>query len=708
MDKEIVLKHIQKIAIGLEKSNDYLTRSDLAYELKNYGVEQDSLGLNDLIQEAYRKDTSIKGFNRILSNDKRTTVINANKSIDLAKKDGYKRLISLAKDDIKQGGRSIEVLTNLIGELSLAENFKPETKFLQWITGTSGVGKVKEEAQLIFDGYSQVVDYYDNAKGSVLDVISDFALLRGQIVERYHIFSSILIDIFGDSICSIDPELFAYEQIEYLDVKSMLKRIELEYSKLTTECSQLMIAITDSFKVSLKNALSINNDISDKRVGLILAGLEMIGHYVDAHDRTLSLQKELSNLKSCAKKDVSQIYADMCRLKVIYGTIKDLYIPKAEMFWKYSEEILEEDMKKIIGAVYSTSKLQDLMEKRVSRMKDIKNVSIEILDAQRNISYYENSIADNSGLLSQLEDEYLLAKKKKPSKPFILFNLLTLGQSRKKYNRKIYEWNAKCRPVIIQFETLKVDLHIDEEELKKQKELLIELKNKNQKIKIELKKNSTLIKQSILADNSIKKELLLNMDKIVSILRVAKDIASVGLDTKLMKTVQIKDLSALTTEIKKEDSFQNFLAANRHLLEVNNDFAAASVNIAAAKFGLDTNREISSSDQRLVAEKQTQILLKGVDLLQKMREIELLQKQELILSEQYENEVKKIQDDFASQFADIQTKKMILKQLMDNTSSTQDKSEQRRLLLLLSGVSIHELNTNKWDGFLNGEQIINI
>lgn len=71
LNKEAALQKILSTAGELEQKNDYLTRSDLAFELKDYGVEGDSLQLNDLIREAYERNRSMKSaFDRILSNDK--------------------------------------------------------------------------------------------------------------------------------------------------------------------------------------------------------------------------------------------------------------------------------------------------------------------------------------------------------------------------------------------------------------------------------------------------------------------------------------------------------------------------------------------------------------------------------------------------------------------------------------------------------------
>ena len=118
------MQKILSTAGELEQKNDYLTRSDLAFELKDYGVEGDSLQLNDLIREAYERNRSMKSaFDRILSNDKQRPVLEAGRSFELAARSGYESLIDLAKQDLTSGGRSIEALTSLINNLAMSSEY---------------------------------------------------------------------------------------------------------------------------------------------------------------------------------------------------------------------------------------------------------------------------------------------------------------------------------------------------------------------------------------------------------------------------------------------------------------------------------------------------------------------------------------------------------------------------------------------------------
>ena len=47
-------------------------------------------------------------------------------------------------------------------------------------------------------------------------------------------------------------------------------------------------------------------------------------------------------------------------------------------------------------------------------------------------------------------------------------NICTLGALNKSYNRRIYEWSQICKPLVMQYENLQVDIKLDSDELKLQ------------------------------------------------------------------------------------------------------------------------------------------------------------------------------------------------------------------------------------------------
>ena len=133
-----------------------------------------------------------------------------------------------------------------------------------------------------------------------------------------------LIDIYGDSIKMVSPDLFDFKRIEWLDVDEMLKYVELEYNKLTEKCAALIGEISKSFCTSLQGSLQAYKSLSNgnKSLGLAMAGLTMLEHYMGASERTNRLKSDLSVFQMSVKHDATRIKADMGRLLVICKTAK--------------------------------------------------------------------------------------------------------------------------------------------------------------------------------------------------------------------------------------------------------------------------------------------------------------------------------------------------------------------------------------------------
>ena len=172
-------------------------------------------------------------------------------------------------------------------------------------------------------------------------LIADFVTLRSHVCDIYRRYALVLIDAFGDSVKAIAPQLFDFDSIEWLDTQQMLQNVKLDYDQITEHCSILMSSISESFSQSLKQASNSYRSTGSKQAGLLLAGLNMVSHYIDASSRTSELKEELLTLKNSVKHDVTLVKGDLSRLLVIYKTLNDLFIPQSEAFCQYSDQVLQ-------------------------------------------------------------------------------------------------------------------------------------------------------------------------------------------------------------------------------------------------------------------------------------------------------------------------------------------------------------------------------
>ena len=65
----------------------------------------------------------------------------------------------------------------------------------------------------------------------------------------------------------------------------MLRNVQLDYNTINEKCSTLMSDISDSFAQSLKTASIAYRGTSNKQIGLILAGLNMLSHYMETGEK---------------------------------------------------------------------------------------------------------------------------------------------------------------------------------------------------------------------------------------------------------------------------------------------------------------------------------------------------------------------------------------------------------------------------------------
>lgn len=197
----------------------------------------------------------------------------------------------------------------------------------------------------------------------------------------------------------IDPRFFDYDSVEWLDVKGMLEAVRLEYDSISSTCAAIIGEITDSFSAILKSSASLYRSTGSRSTGLVLAGLNMLGHYMDVSTKTTVLRQELVKFTDKIKKDAVTIKTDMSRLFVIYRTLNELYIPKAEAFFKYADKVLAPEFDRLVASLYSTPELQAAKRSRDAMLEEYKNLQQKIIDEQFNVDVYTASIEANGKLL---------------------------------------------------------------------------------------------------------------------------------------------------------------------------------------------------------------------------------------------------------------------------------------------------------------------
>lgn len=713
MDNNRIYQKIYDIASQLLKENAVYTRADLAYELQEFGIKTDSFEIGMLVWEAYKRFNDNEAIRRsFYDNEKKDPLVDEYRTDYLIETNDIPSLFPLLQQKLTNGNHALSQLENIVTQTLREQTVSGSIGALNTLTGTQGIVKVKNEATTVFNLYSELVGNYDDAKHQIQAVTTDFVKLRGQICDTYRQYALVLTDAFGDSIKTVSPELFDFDSIEWLDVHGMLQNVKLDYDKINEKCSTLMSSITDSFAQSLKTASQSYKAAGSKQIGLVLAGLNMVSHYIDAGQKTAELKQDLLTLKNSVKHDVTLIKGDMGRLFVIYKTLNDLYIPQAEAFCRFSKQILSGEWQRLTQALYANTDIQPLKEERDEALESYKTLEREMTDEQLNIDYYTTRIEECRQLLDGMQTQYQQAKASKPEKPFFLTNLLTLGSANQKYNRDIYDWNQACAPVISQYEEIRTDVKLDNDELEQLQRHLNENKRMHQQLKEKLRRLNREIMSKISVSPDLQMKMLPHLESMVKLLRIAREIASCKLDSKLVKTVSI---ARQDTELPQglKQNLQLFTNTLREHVAIDNETAKSSFYAVSGEAPTGSEQPTSSgnaseADFAQLSDAENTAIQNTVNLLESWSRLKAMQEQSAIAHQAYDKELEKLQEAFRSNLADIDNRGIILRESLKKINTATSEEELKKGLLSLAQKEGESFSKEDWNEFLNGTKTIEL
>lgn len=728
--KELYLQ-IKRIAEEQVKEKETMNRSDLAYELRNYGLDGDSFELNKLVFEAYsfyNNSRAIRdAFVNMDSNDSIVSSYLLYNTLDKGNHNDVKKMMEIT---LSKTETSLSTLREQLDENLSERIISVSASVANVISGNSAVVKIQKEAGVLFGGYTEMVNCYETVKMEIKNLTKNFVYLRNDIMSVYRDYATALIDIFGDSIKSIEPELFDFERIEWIDVKGMLDNTQLEYSKLSESCSSLMNEISGDFKDMLQNSVNTYKTVNNKGVGLVLVGLNCLSHYTNARAKATNLGVELQTFKNNIRKDGMFIKTDLIRLMSIYKSMNDINIPKANAFYRFSEKVLSKELEILINSLYSTEILKQLKDKRDEIFSAYKSLETLVVDHQSNIDNYQIIIEDNEQQIVNLEDDYREAMNLKPSKPSFIMNLLTFGNKNKTFNRETYEWQQQYSGVIKRYQKLQVDVKLYKDDLEYHQMALKEVEKNYFGLKKSLEEANADIRKELLVSSEVKVKVTDSLKDIVGLLRLAREIASIKLQDKLVKVIKPLELK----EIVVPDNIQNGISSFVSMLE------------SSMTTGVNEGAELASNILKEVKEKKEQQIQKGIDkgvdektiaimraddlnlsetdicnieegsvqavmglsnLFQAQANLIALRKESNIALEQYNEKMTILQEEFKSIINNIDDKNAVLRETMKRINTSKDPKDLKLALLSLSDgdIELSEMDINE---FLTGNKTIEL
>lgn len=689
MEKLTIYKLIKDKAHSLEKEGLTYTRADLAYELREYGVEHDSQELNGIVWQSYRYYGDDEVIRKVyLDNRGIDSLVDLGEMEDLSEHDVKGEFFPILYSRLERGDRSISTLERLVSVNANEGRSSAASDVMGTIVGSQGAAAVQKEASGIFSHYSEMIGGYQDARNVVSSLISDFTMLRSQIVDMYRKYSAMLVDVFGESIKAVDPQLFDFDKLEWLDTHGMMQNIGLEYEKVSEKCSALIGAISESFGQSLRMSAGAYKSSGDRTAGLMVAGVNMFLHYVGAAQRTTELKQDLQRLKNIVKHDVTVVKGDLSRLTFIYKTMNDVLVPESDAFCRYAAQVMSSEWKNLEKELYDKPGVHSLKQKRDELLADIKNLEREMADETSLIDFYKDRIEDSKTVLKSVKPKYDQAMESKPSRPSGLANALSFGSSGKKYSRDIYEWDQNCSPVVRQYNDLQVDIKLDSDELRQHEAAFMKNKMQYKGLKTKLSAVNADILGTISVEKSLQTALLPYVESVIKLLRLGRQIAESKLDDGLMKAVSVENVSIDLPEHVKENV--------RTFIDVFKD-------------GLAVESPEDADPDLIMVDKAENDAVEGVmNLVQQCVNLGLMERQSAIAGEEYDKELSRLQASFRKYIPALDRQSDRLLESLRKMNTTDNHENLKAGLLTLAGDDCPVFKDDDWNEFLRGNKTIKL
>lgn len=704
MNKQRIYQKIRDCAVELIRDKQTYTRADLAYELKDYGIEHDSFDIVMLVYEAYRffgNEAAIaKAY---VDNEQIQFLVDSYKACYYSEKNDITTLSDWIGSRSAAGSQLLKSLTTTSNSVLKVKDAPMSTDVSGVLTGTSGVQQVRSKADVLFKNYTKMIDAYAAARAEIKATILDFVAIRENILSTYRKYTTALIDAFGESIKSIAPQLFDFDSISYLNEQYMLQQIRLEYDTIFTSCSTLIGEINENFSTSIRESVTAYRQIGSNKLGMVVAGLNMANHYLQAAERTNQLKMELVKLEANITRDVTIIKGDANRLYVIHKTLNELYIPRALAYYRYAEEVLNTELNLLLDSLYATDELKALREERNINADKLQLLEHEITDNRVNIDTYTSLLKQHKQSLKEYSAQYNQAKSSKPHKPFFLLNILSFGYLGQQYNRNIYDWDMIAAPVIRSYENILVDIKLETEELARHREDLKQRQKQQKHLVLQISRLNQKILSQIRTKPELKLKLLDHLESLLKLLRIAKEIIGSSLAPQLLASVRIPEKTDFEIPKQMKQNVEQW--AKRMRVELDADSNPDSAFSKPSQSFESEDSPESSRDQQVEALKskvaqQFITTLESYGYLQAMYENGKLQQQA------YKQELSRLQNEFVKEIKNIEAQSTGVRETLRRINTATNHEELKSGLLALAQGNMPSLTMEDIDQFLAGNKTI--
>ena len=701
METSFLLDKIKQLADTLSEDGSTFTRSDLAWDLKDdlakVGITGDSPEIICLVWECYMNTKDEAVAKSFVTNSRSFTLVEEYTIPALVEAGDTDSVFGTINKKLVKSDDILGQLKTLVSDginLSLVD---AASSLINTVSGVEAIKRIQDEAQQIFAKYSDMAGAYGDARNTIRELVSDFSEIRQNTCETFKKYALALVDIYGDSIKATMPELFDFDSVQFLDVDAMQQTVKLAYDGIYGKCGVLVGDVSDSFQKALSRSASQFSIQQDRSVGLVLAGIIMISHYVKTGQKATALHRDFAELRGAIASDVAAIRTDEVRLVEIYKTLNDVMIPEAEVFARNSDKVFNKEFDTLVDTIYSTQEALELKKQRDEILKEMHTIERRINDANISINYYIDPIQSSQETLGSLKENYIEAQVSKPEPPTVFGNILMLGGARRKYERDIYEWNKTCNPVIDRYEGLAVDISVDTDEIERRTKAIADDTLKYNELKLKEIDITKRLASIVTSTPETKQKAAQHLDDIIKLLHLAKKITEGKLDDNLVKTVKIQKLD----EIKLPENLSNAVKNFRDSITKDMKFTEETARSL-------TNKKVSQETITNIALQGNAALQEGIELCNSLAQLKTMHLQQKLAQEVYDREYAKIKEAFAERMKVIDDRAAFVQETARKINTADDHDTLKKALIELAGDYTTGMTAQDWDDFLEGKKTIQI
>lgn len=706
-NEQRVYGYVKSIAEEQFAKKEMISRADVAYILKEkYKVAcADGAELSGLVYRAYEalgKPESIRWAISTNGGDK-SVVDQYELNIRLGKGE-TEQAVAIVEKDLSDSSHWLDEARQKISDVLKLELAQDAAALSKWLQGTSGIEEVKTKSSALMQNYGKMVECYQAAESGVRGDIHDFVELRSDVNARFMQYANALVDVFGDSIRVVAPQLFDFDGVKYLDAASMQQSAQLEFDKLSQNCTLLLGEIASHYSATMSQVplwLKMGRGAASVKGGvygsLAMGVVSYLNHWLSAQEKTTQMKKEYVKFEASVKRDRHQLDGDMMRLMKIHKVMNDLYIPRAATFSRRCDEVMSADMKGLLDTLYS-GEVEPLVKERDALLKRMKALEQSVCDHHENIAMFDHQITELQGMLDAQKEKYTQASSRKPVEPGALKRFFTFGVAQKNYGRRLLEWEAQDGALVNGYEEAVMDLSEGKEDKNAHSEQLERDKSEYAACKERLLELNRMIREKINCSPAQKMVALKHLKNIVTLLQAGKKIAESRLDDSLLEVVvpaRLESIAPLTEEI--ENGLRGFVSDLAE--ELKNSGGEISHSIMQ-DFGLSSAGEESGQMAATVD--------KASELLKNWSYMQTDNMKSQLTDAVYRMEMERMKREFQSVMSELNQQSDALQEVMKRANVAVDKEDLRKALIDLAGMEEAHLTPQDFDDILSGKKQIEI